>query len=1706
MSTESLLQRLARGHGIAAEYRDIQGEPHPLEEDTCRALLGAMGVDTSSDAAMEEELREREETRWTRRLPPVAVVPRSAPSLTLPITLPEEHAASRLTWRILLEDGRSREGGVAVGDLTEIQRGDVRGRTYVRRELRLEDRLPLGYHELDVRIEGEDRPLPRMRLILVPDRCYLPPSLAESARVWGPAVQIYALRSARAAGVGTYSDLRDLCGISALAGADVVGVSPLHALFLVDPQRASPYSPSSRLFLNPVHLDPEAVPEFAGSGIARRLREESGTRARLRELDREEQVRYGDVVGRLLPALEELYARFRSHELEPGTVRGRAFRAFQVDGGDALLAFGVFQALLEHLGGAAPGVRSWRTWPPEFGRPDSPAVREFAAGHRERIEFFQYLQWECDRQLGDAERRCRDAGMHVGLFLDLALSVDPDGFDSWWHQDVFTDGARIGAPPDAFNLAGQEWGLPPPLPEALRNSGYEPFAEALRASMRHAGALRVDHVMSLMRTFWIPRGERPSKGAYVAYDLEAMFGVLALESHRNRCLVVGEDLGTVPDEVRAAMHRFGVHSMRLLYFTREDDGSFSPPGNYPAEAAVSITSQDLPTLAGWWEGRDLALRAELGLYPEEGRHQEQLAERAQDRTQLLSALERTGLLPEGIESDSALRPPMSAELSRAIHAYLALTPARVLTVRLEDVLGELDQTNLPGTTREYPNWRKRLPLEIERLAEEPRFTAVASSLRRERGESRGTDGPENPRSGTGVPRATYRLQLHRNFDFRSAAELVPYLDRLGISHLYLSPVLEARPGSTHGYDVIDHGRFDPELGGEEGFEALVETVRRHGMGIVLDIVPNHMGIGSDNSWWMNVLEHGPASPYARFFDIDWHPEKEALRGKILLPFLEDQFGRVLERGLLRVAFLPEEGRFELRYHEHRFPLDPATWPRILAGPEAPPPPFAPEASPRLEMERLLGALAGLPPRDSPDPERGRARLREARFLADRLADLCAGEEGIRGWVEECVAGLHGEPGQARSFDRLEALLNAQAFRLAYWRVAADEINYRRFFDINGLAALRMEDPEAFAATHHLLVSLVREGKVSGLRIDHPDGLHDPEDYYRNLRLALGEGTESPPPPDSTWIVVEKILASHERLVATWPVHGTTGYEFMNEVTGLLVDPDSERPLDREYTRFIGGKVDPEELVVRNKALILETALASELTVLTNAIDRISEADRSTRDFTRRRLRGALREILACFPVYRTYVSGTEPPREEDRRYVDWAVSRARRASRAADTSVFDFLRDVLLLEDIADREEGVRRALRSFTGKFQQTSGAIMAKGLEDTTLYVYHRLLALNEVGNDLRRFALSPAAFHHANEERRESRPHTLLSTSTHDSKRSEDARARLAALSEVPGAWHAAVRRWAVLNRSRKRYVERRLAPSRNDEYAFYQTLLSIWPVGEVDEEGLAAVRERTQAYMQKAIREAKVHTSWINPDPDYEAAVEGFIEAVLERPDSTFLREFLPLARIVARRGMLGGLSQLLLKLTSPGVPDIYQGTETWTFRLVDPDNRQPVDYGHLRHLLDSCTDPLLEGTEASARFLEALLADMEDGRIKVFTLERVLHVRRKHPALFREGAYVPLVPEGDHAGNLCAFLRRSGSEEAVVVAPLRAGQLCDLDAGELPLGEAAWSGVGVTLPPGSGPSYRNAFTGERIVRASAEAPVPVAILLGRFPVGLWVKES
>ena len=947
-----------------------------------------------------------------------------------------------------------------------------------------------------------------------------------------------------------------------------------------------------------------------------------------------------------------------------------------------------------------------------------------------------------------------------------------------------------------------------------------------------------------------------------------------------------------------------------------------------------------------------------------------------------------------------------------------------------------------------------------------------------------------------VPVATYRLQFNRGFRFEHARALLPYLHKLGVTDLYASPLFRARPGSRHGYDVTDPTRLNPELGTDEEFEALDQELKQLGMGLLLDIVPNHMAASPENPWWMDFLENGPSSPYAAFFEIVWHPTsaRGAMEDKVLIPILGGPYGSVLENQELTLTL--EERGFFVRYYDARLPIDPKSYRMILAHRPGNLEQAIGADHPALQgLLRLMDAIEQLPDRTATDPEEIEERRREGEAIKRRLWHLYDAHPAITQFLDENVRIFNGTKGAPSSFDLLDALLADQAYWLAFWRVVTEKVNYRRFFDISDLIGIRVEDPRVFEATHALILQLAQEGKVTGLRVDHIDGLFDPLEYLRRLQGRIVPETKGQRDPPSFYVLVEKILIGDEALPEEWPVCGTTGYDFLNAMNEVFVDPQGLKTLDAIYARFTGAQMTFNDVVYQQKKRVVEELFAGELRALGHHLGILAEQYRHARYLSPKELTQALVEVTACLPVYRTYIRGFEvPPR--DRPYIQRAVEEAKYRNPDVSTPVFDFLKRILLLEVPTFLGVEQREAWLLFVMRWQQFAGPAMAKGLEDTAWYIYNRLISLNEVGGDPGTQRLSIETFHHHNMATRARRPYALNATSTHDTKRSEDVRARINVLAELPEEWARCLNRWSRWNRSKKRRVGGRPVPDPNEEMLLYQTLIGAWPLVEAE---MPAFRERLKGYVIKAAREAKVHTSWISPQLGHEKALVAFVDAILRPSErNKFLTDFLRFQGKIAFYGAFNSLAQVLLKVTAPGVPDLYQGTELWDFSLVDPDNRRPVDFGIRARLLE---DLKRRETKDPLALVSDLLARWADGWIKLFVTAKTLNFRAAHSEFFLKGDYLPLYASGKWKERVCASARRSEEAWAVVAVPRLLTKL--IKAGVFPLGGRVWGNGCLVLPEEAPGRWLSVLTDEavEVSFAMGRKILPLKSIFRHFPVAL-----
>ncbi|MEC4984538.1 MAG: malto-oligosyltrehalose synthase [Oscillatoria sp. PMC 1068.18] len=936
-----------------------------------------------------------------------------------------------------------------------------------------------------------------------------------------------------------------------------------------------------------------------------------------------------------------------------------------------------------------------------------------------------------------------------------------------------------------------------------------------------------------------------------------------------------------------------------------------------------------------------------------------------------------------------------------------------------------------------------------------------------------------------IPAATYRLQFNPSFTFKDAQKIVSYLAELGISDLYASPIFKAREGSNHGYDVVDATQLNPALGSQNDFDNLVKDLQKLAMGWLQDIVPNHMAYDSQNPFLMDVLENGPDSEYFDYFDIDWEHPYEAIRERVLVPLLGDFYGNCLERGEIKLTY--EESGLYANYYSLKVPLRIESYDQFLNHDLA-----------RLARKlgrnnpdyiKLLGVLyiiKNLPAETQAETSEAsrKARKDQASFVKGLIWELYRDNETIQQFINDNINVFNGEPNNPESFNLLDNLLDQQFFRLSYWKVGAEELNYRRFFTVNELISVKIEDEKVFNQTHQFISELVKAGKFTGLRVDHIDGLYDPDAYLRRLREKMGD----------VYIVVEKILEPDEELPLNWQIQGTSGYEFLSYVNGVFCQNSHEQQFNNIYMRLIGSLADYEQLVVEKKRLIADKNLAGDAENLANLLKRISEKNRHGRDFTLNGLRKAILEVLVLFPVYRTYIN-EQGVSHRDRIYVEKTIKKAA-AQNPQLVNEMELIKRFLLLEYGESLTEEDREMWLRFVMKLQQFSGPLTAKGVEDTLFYVYHRFISLNEVGSSPDEFGVTVAEFNEFNQQKFKHWRHSMNTTSTHDTKRSEDVRARLNVISEIPEEWETQIRTWMELNREYKQDNGDRVIPDSNDEYFLYQNLVGAFPLKD---EEYSQFIERVKDFVVKAVREAKVHTAWLRPDTEYEDGFINFVAKIMQpSEDNQFLPKLREFQEWVANYGMFNSLGQTLLKLTAPGVPDLYQGCELWDLSLVDPDNRRPVDFELRKSYLDEMK------TRAETDILglvKELITTKKDGRIKLFLINRTLAERKEHPRVFEQGDYIPLEVTGNYQNHLVAFARRYGETEIIAIVPRFLTQI--VEPGKDPLGKEIWGDTTVHIPHGAQLKWRNAFTEETLPGSDTFL---VGEILQYFPVALLVGES
>jgi (1->4)-alpha-D-glucan 1-alpha-D-glucosylmutase len=1580
--SDSIIDLIARLAGILGGYRDTKGTYVETSDSAKRAVLESLGLDIASDTAAVRTLEELQ-SRATLPLDPlVTAFEREPRFVTLRADCPQA----------MVEIWVTNEGGSSQSILCQV--GKQQGQSVL-----ILPPFERGYYQLSLCVKAASV---AATLIVAPPQCWLRRPLQNGARGWGATTHVHGLRSDDDLGIGDFSLIGKAAEACGKLGASFLGLNPLHALFSADRTRISPYSPSSRLFLEPLYINTRAAADMLGVPGADALGD-AHFAALLADVRSFNLVDY-EAVWRLK---REILDRFWSQIKE--SPEQAAFRNFKKHHGERLARHATFEALSEHF--AARGLHRLDRWPAAYRDAGSSEVRAFRREHPESIDFHAWLQWLADEQLAAAARKARESEMEIGLYGDLSVGADRTGSEIWAAPKRYAKRLSIGAPPDELGPHGQNWGFPPFDPFVLTSEGLTGFREVVAANMRHVGAIRIDHAFQLSRLFLIPDGQPATLGAYVKYPFEAMLAVLRLESHRAKCMVIAEDLGTRPDGFSKALMCSGVLGYRLLSFERRADGSFKSPRVYPRHVVAALNTHDLPTFAGWRRGLDIDLRECFGLYSR-AEADERRAGRSIEIAALAASLEREGIAGPNEEW---------AALLAAIR-FLARTRAMLAAVRFEDALLEVQQINLPGPSAGHPNWRRRLSSTVESLTRPGGPLARIAVAMTEEGRSLR---PQRARLARMPPRSTYRLQLNSRFTFDDAAAIAPYLAKLGISHVYTSPIQKARAGSMHGYDIVGHREINPELGGLAGFLRFSDRLKECGLGLIVDIVPNHMGIGgSDNPWWLSVLEWGQRSPYAKSFDIDWSYPKA--KGKLIVPILGRSYQEAVASGDFELRFYEADGSFNLWYFAHRFPIRLDNYGEIISRIIA----ICP-AGGANELASVGGAIrADLRCADA--PSRCEAHKRQ-------LSAILCRSPTMQKAVSQALATINVRQGVSFGSETLGRLIACQHYRLTHWRLASSEINYRRFFDINSLAAIRIEESGVFAMVHETIFELIRKNRIQGLRIDHIDGLADPKAYTLALQRELGPGF---------YIVAEKILDPHESL-RSWPLAGTTGYDALNQIDGLFVDRTAEVIFDTIYKSKTNQTQDYHSQLRATKREILQKSFASECERLVDDVEHAAEADTRLSDFTRNELREAFIALIAALPVYRTYLTSSNPS-QEDVLMLEQARSTI---TKPESHQAIDFIVTLLLSRDGSMFPQPLQERIRR---KFQEIAVAVMAKAAEDTVFYRYSRFITLNEVGGDPGRFGIDAEELHQHFLQRARNWPHAMLGTSTHDTKRAEDARARLLALTDMAAEWRAMLEDWP----------DSFIKPAnldRGELYFLLQSIIGAWPLdllfGKSSAASVAEFRDRISAFIVKALREAKRRTSWWAPDTDYE---REFIEKATEllEPGSRFMQAFTPFVRRLAIRGILISVAKTVLKCTLPGVPDFYQGTEFWDFSLVDPDNRLTVDY-----------KSRIAGTQADAP-LSAIMQNWQNGHLKQYCTRRLLADRTADPELYAFGTYEPVLAQDSRAQASVAFRRNQGRSSLFVVA-LRKFPSESWAQETLALPSEAIEAGGIVIPRGS---WRNLLTG------------------------------
>ncbi len=1460
-----------------------------LYEKDIQSILNFINITTIQKKNLDKFIFDMELKKWCSVLPSVQVIKQSEVPFIV-INIPAEKMDATYEWIIEKEKGMVDSGKFLASSLEKITlKTFPEDGSFFQLKLNIPLNIETGYHNL--KISDNSGNLYKTKLIVVPEKCYRP-EVIKHKKIFGPKVYFYSVNVQNNTQIADVNDIINLIKKLSLYGVDIVGIGPVNQTSVDENKLYNPFLPSDRMFFNTLFLNTDEMLKF----IEDKELQIKFLSPEFQELEQAEVTDYKAIFDIKFKKYKLLYQSFRELHINNNTPKAELFYSYIQNSGEKLQKLALFRALQDSLSAEDSKYTNWREWPKSYQNPYSEAVKQFEKNNIEIVEFYKFLQWQIGIQLRNVGRTSYEKNLGVGIYTDLSLCVDPNGAETWIHEEYFSkkDFLKI-----KVNNEPQKICCPALLPQKLIDSAYSYFVDIIRSNMINSGAVKLlDFNYLLNSEYEVIENENIYK---IDYPIEDLLGILALESQRNNCLIV-VDMASVPDKFKNLFYKFGIFDEAEFELKKiSDENQLKDYFEYLKDQKLQI-SADLP------QTRDI---------------------------------------------------------------------------------------DIPHITK--------------------------------------------------IPNSTYRIQFCKDFTFNDAKEIIPYLKKLGISHIYASPLLRARTGSSHGYDIVDYNSINQEAGTMEEFNSFVDSLHYHGMGLILDIVPNHMGIGKENKWWMDVLENGPSSEFAHYFDIDWKPIKKELYGKVLIPVLGDYYGNVVTNGQLIFKFNENTGKLFVTYYDQEFPLNPSSYPIILEH--------------RIEvLETRLGSLnrdfleylsiitifKNLPKHTSTEYEKITERSREKEIASQRLSELCKCNRIIKGYIEENLIDFKCSKDNPISIQKVHNLLEQQAFRLAFWRVSLDEINYRRFFDINELAAICVEKPDVFSNTHSFIINLIKDKKIDGLRLDHSDGLLEPACFYKELQGEIANKLEVDFDSNEEnllcseklpfYIIAEKILAPFEKLHSNWAIHGTVGYEFLNAVNGLFINSKNKDRFSDIYHKFIKKEIDFEETVIECKKLIMNTSLTGELNVLANYLSNISEQYLYYRDYTLDSLRNALIDVMSCFPVYRTYISREDEEITKSRDYIKWAVGLAKSRSLITDTSIFDYIEKILLLEIEPDLESERYQKILDFTLKFQQYTGPLMAKGFEDTCFYRYNRLIALNEVGGHPNKFGLLVDEFHQHNLNKMETTPNCMLNTSTHDTKRSEDVRTRICAISEFPDEWQKAVKKWHSFNKSKK--SNNSVEIDKNDEYLIYQTLVGIWPTEKPYNEIKENLRERLENYIIKASKEAKIYTSWLNINPEYEQIICRFIKRILNYPDKhPFWESFLNFQKKIAVIGYLNSVSQCVLKISSPGIPDFYQGNEIFKFSLVDPDNRRPVDYHLIKSVFEKIQPLLNFNPETDSKnIFEDILLPFESGALKLFYTSSALNFRHEKSNLFRLGKYIPLKIEGEKAENIVAFARLHYNQAIITVVP------------------------------------------------------------------------